>query len=207
MLWIIVVIVIIGIYFFIKYQSIIAPKTSSSDISILPEQFIIVDIETTGLDPEKHEIIEIGAIKVNRDSNNHKTWTILIKPQKKVTKKITDITGITPEMLELEGHTLKEGIEGFLDFAGGLRLVAFNAPFDIAFLTKAAGQFGKPINNPVSCALDMARRAWPGLKSYKLKELAKQGNFDTTGMNRALADCRISMSVYAAAATKIRAIS
>jgi DNA polymerase III alpha subunit (gram-positive type) len=59
MLWIIVVIVIIGIYFFIKYQSIIAPKTSSSDISILPEQFIIVDIETTGLDPESTKLLRL----------------------------------------------------------------------------------------------------------------------------------------------------
>jgi DNA polymerase III epsilon subunit-like protein len=71
---------------------------------VIPPQFVVVDIETTGLDPDKHQILEIAAVKVNRDSNHHTTLRGLVKIEGKVPKKITEITGITTEMLEQEGE-------------------------------------------------------------------------------------------------------
>ena len=71
----------------------------------LPEQFIVFDLETTGLDPSRHQIIEFGAIKVNRDSTNHQTFQTLVKPTRKVSTKITEITGTTNEMLA-DGDTI-----------------------------------------------------------------------------------------------------
>jgi DNA polymerase III epsilon subunit family exonuclease len=156
------------------------------------------------LDSEKHEIIEIGAVRVNRDSTMHTTFTALVKPEKKLSNKITEITGITHEMLEREGEKLNDVISEFLHFVGNSRLVFFNAPFDHAFLSKATKSMGVQINNPISCALDMSRRAWPGLKSYKLSHLAK--SLDTTGNHRALKDCELTISVYAAAANKLRRV-
>lgn len=197
--WIIVFASVALAYFVLRPPS----KTKSIDISILPYQFVVVDLETTGLDPEKHEIIEIGAVKVNRDSNTHTTLQAFIKIDKKVPKKITEITGITTEILETEGEPLELVLPQFLEFVGDLRLVFFNAPFDMAFLSRAAERFDKKIENPVSCTLDMARRAWPGQKSYKLESLAQTAGVSTEGNHRALKDCELTITVYGAAAMKL----
>jgi len=175
------------------------------DLSLLPKQFIVADIETTGLDPYKHEIIEIAAIRVNRDSKTHDTITVLVKPQGQLPKKITDLTGITVEMLERDGESLEKAISDFLAFIGDHRLVFYNAPFDLPFLIKAAGRYQKRIKNPVSDALDMARRAWPDLKSYKLTDVARSLNIK--GAHRALKDCELTVTVYCAATLELRRLS
>jgi DNA polymerase III epsilon subunit family exonuclease len=206
MVWLGIIIVIIIVVIIIGYLCFFRQKSVKSDLSFLPTQFVVFDLETTGLNPEKHEIIEISAVRVNVGSDVHDTFTSLVRSKKKVPKRITEITGITSEMLETQGDSLEVAIGEFIKFAGNLRLVAFNAPFDYAFLSKAALRFGITIDNPVSCALDMARRAWPKLKSYKLAKLANTGGLDTKGIHRALKDCELTVTVYAAAAAKLRSI-
>jgi DNA polymerase III subunit epsilon len=197
MSWVIIILLVaFSIYFFF-----FRTKSKKTDLSLLPEQFVVIDVETTGLDPNRHEIIEIAAIKANRDSNMHDYYQALVESEKKIPKRITEITGITPSMIEAEGVKLEEAINGLLDFAGDLRLVFFNAPFDLAFLKKAVKRFERKLNNPHSCALDMARRAWPGRDSYRLTDLAR--SLDTAGSHRALKDCELTMSVYGAAAIEL----
>jgi len=177
-----------------------------TDINVLPKQFVVVDIETTGLDSSKHEIIEIGAIKVNRDSTNHETFQALIKPTIKIPKKITQITGITQDMIDSDGEDIESVLNEFIEFIGDLRLVAFNAQFDMGFLKVAAKNYDLSINNKYSCALKMARRAWHGLDSYKLVDLASLGGASTKGNHRALKDCELALTVYASAASKLNSI-
>ncbi len=150
-----------------------------------------------------HEIIEIGAIKVNRDSINHTAFQALIKPNKNIPKKITQLTGITQEMSDTEGREIGSAVEEFIDFIGDLRLVAFNADFNMGFLKEASKNHGCNISNPVSCALKMSRRAWPTLKSYKLANLAKVGGLSSKGNHRALKDCELTTTVYMVAAEKL----
>ncbi len=200
--WLVFLVILFLVYLLLRPKT----ETTNIDMSILPPEFVVVDLETTGLDAEKHEIIEIGAIKVSRDSNTHATLQALIKLNKKVPKNITEITGITSEMLERDGELLEIAFPQFLEFIGDRRLVFFNAPFDLAFLSRAAERFGRKIENPVSCALDMARRAWPGQKSYKLESLARNAGFSTTGTHRALKDCELTVTVYGAAAVKLRRV-
>lgn len=204
MVWIIFLIIIVAAYLLFHFR--FTSKSKTVDVSILPQQFVVLDVETTGLDPDKHKIIEIGAIKVNRDSIHHEAFQALVKIDGKLPKKITEITGITAGMLEKDGQPLESVIRDFLQFVGDLRLVAFNAPFDLAFLSAAASQFNLEINNPVSCALDMSRRAWPGLKSYKLESLIKIGGLSTQGNHRALKDCELTTTVYMGAAAKLRSV-
>jgi DNA polymerase III epsilon subunit family exonuclease len=180
--------------------------SSKFNISILPERFVVLDLETTGLNPERNKIIEIGAIRVNRDSINHETFQSFVKIKGKVPGKITEITGITSEMLNTEGEPIEIVLPKFMEFIGDLRLVTFNAPFDMGFLKEAAKAQGLSIDNYWSCALDMARRAWPGRKSYKLSSLAKDGGLATQN-HRALGDCQLALTVYTAAVKKLRSIS
>lgn len=200
MIWFGIALLVAVVLFFVL------KKKKQPDLSVLPERFVVFDLETTGLKPELHEIIEIGAIRVNRDSEQHDTFQALVRPSKKVPKKITEITGITQDMIEKEGEPLASALPQFIEFIGQLPLVAFNSDFDMAFLSSAITKVlpDAKIDNPVSCALKMARRAWPGRKSYGLADLAKDGELSADGTHRALGDCKRALIVYTAAASKLR---
>lgn len=125
---------------------------------------------------------------------------MLTKP---LSKEITQLTGITQLMIDRDAVSLEMAISSFLDFVGDLPLVAFNAKFDLSFLKKAAGRQGLTIPNDVSCALEMSRRAWPGLKSYRLQTLARTGGLQRGLAHRALADCQLALTVYTSAVLKL----
>ena len=197
--WILIA-VIVGIIIY-YWRSRGARKVS---IAHLPARFVVFDLETTGLDPEKHEIIEFGAIRVNRDSVNHESFQTLVRPSRKIPKKITELTGISQAMVDAEGEPIEAALKEFLSFVGDLPLVSFNSAFDMAFLQNTAAKHSISIDNPVSCALKMARRAWPGRKSYRLADLANDGNLRSDNTHRALGDCQRALIVYAAAASKLR---
>lgn len=204
--WLVIVIVGVILYYVWKSQSKKKKKKRKTSLAHLPPTFIVFDLETTGLNASTHEILEIGAIKVYRDGNQHDTFQTLVKPSKKVPKKITEITGITQEMVEAEGKPLEEALREFREFIGDLHLVTFNADFDMAFIHAAAMKHSMPVKNSVACALKMARRAWPGLGSYKLSALAKQGNLSSADTHRALGDAQRALIVYGAAARVLRTI-
>jgi DNA polymerase III epsilon subunit family exonuclease len=168
---------------------------------LLPARFIVADLETTGLDPDTDQIIEIGAIRVNRDSNMHETFTVLVNPGRKLPPKIVKITGITDSALQ-DGCDIERAMSDLLDFVGEDMLVFYNAEFDIAFLTNAAHRIGRRIPNKVCCALETARAAWPGRESYKLVDLSEESGLGTDGAHRALADCKRTVTIYAAAVAR-----
>ena len=122
------------------------------------------------------------------------------KAGKKIPKRITDLTGITQEMVEQDSMPLADALPALLDFLADSPLVIFNAEFDMGFLQNAASRHGLVIANRYACALKMARRAWPGQPSYKLKDLAEQLKVPTDDTHRALADCKRAATVFATAA-------
>lgn len=189
-------------------------KIGDINFAILPSQFVVFDLETTGLNCEADEIIEIGAIKVDKenliinkstDELKAKSFQVLIKPAKRIPKKITEITNITQKMIDDSGESLGEAISQFLEFIGDVPLVTFNSNFDMPFLKKAVKKVNSDmkLKNKVSCALKMARRAWPGLNSYKLSSLSTLMGLDTSDSHRALGDTKRALAVYLHAATKL----
>lgn len=201
-IWILLfVVAVVGFALYNLNKTTDAPAVIASSPPV-PDRFIVFDIETTGLDPTTHEIIEIGAIRVNRDATTHDTLHAFVRPSQKVPERITQLTGITQEVLDKEGEALDEVMNQFLDFFGELPLVAYNAEFDVSFLRKALEQVKspRPFRNQTICALLMARKAWPERKSFRLADLSKDGNLDLSNTHRALADCRRTMIVYGAAA-------
>lgn len=181
-------------------QTATALESETADLSsLLPRQFVVLDLETTGLSPERDEIIEFGAIRVTLDAENHDTFQVLVKPLRKVPALITEITGITQRMVDREGLPLEEALHQFVEFIGDLPLVTFNADFDMGFLHSAARRHGVAIPNRYTCALKRARRAWPGLASYRLAELARLGNLPDDDTHRALGDCRRALIIFTSA--------
>ena len=160
-------------------------------------------METTGLDPTLDEILEFGAIRVTHSSNEAIAFRSFVKPVGPVPPFITELTGITQEMVDNEGEPLEHALIDFLDFIGDLPLIAYNASFDMGFLEEAAKQHGMAINNPYTCALVMASRAWPGLESYKLSSIARLGKLDGDDSHRAIGDCKRTLPIFVAAAESI----
>jgi DNA polymerase III epsilon subunit family exonuclease len=183
------------------------PRTDDAVATALrlsvPEHFVVFDLETTGLDPTRHEIIEVGAIRVNRESDVHDTFQCLVKPNRRIPKLVTKINGISQDMVDRDGETLEAALKDFAEFVGNLPLVSFNAEFDMAFLQASAKRHQITIDNPVCCALQLAREAWPGRGSYKLQDLATDGKLNSQSAHRALEDCRVTVLVYTAAVTKL----
>jgi DNA polymerase III epsilon subunit family exonuclease len=183
-----------------------AKAPAKPDLSMLPERFIVFDFETTGLDPNKHEIIEIGAIRVNRDSDLHDTFSTLVIPNGRITAKITEITGIDRAMIKADGLPLAEAIDRFREFVGPVPMVAFNAKFDRAFLSAACQRVAvDQFDNRFHCALELSRKAWPGRKSYKLQAICADAGIrpQNGAAHRALPDCELAMRTFIAAAQTV----
>jgi DNA polymerase III subunit epsilon len=169
------------------------------DPSLLPPTFVVFDLETTGLSPAQDEIVEIAAIRVGRDAEIEVTFRTLVKPTSRIPGMITQINGISQAMVDSEGIPLARAIRRLSDFIQNLPLVSFNADFDMAFLRNAARRHDLVTSNPASCVLKMARLAWPGRKSYKLSDIAKDAGLSQEGAHQALLDCKLALVVYVAA--------
>lgn len=102
-----------------------------------PNEYVVIDIETTGLNPSRDKIIEIGAIKVSND-NIVDTFTTLINPKYpeyfELSAFISDLTGITSVDINDRGVEQTVALTLFKDFIGNSIIVAHNATFDLNFL-------------------------------------------------------------------------
>lgn len=170
-----------------KYKIKNPLKTSSL------KNYVIFDLETTGLDETRNEIIEIGAIKV-KDEKEY-VFHSLIRPQKNITTRITKINGITNEMV-MDEPSLEVILPDFLDFIEKLPLVAHNASFDMKFLMKAIDDMGL---DELECStvdtLVLARKILPKLHNHKLETLVNHFNIETNGSHRALDDAKATQKV------------
>lgn len=157
--------------------------------------FVVVDLETTGLSAKKDAIIEIGAIKVFLGQTNHLTFQAFVNPNRPIPTRITEITGITDEMVAGE-ETIDAVMPQFLDFIEDFPLAAYNAPFDMSFLQTSTANLSLSLNNPSIDVLTTARETLPDLQNHKLTTLAKHFNIDTPRSHRALDDCLTTLHVY-----------
>lgn len=145
----------------------IAIAENVSDQKLQDIEYLIFDLETTGLSVNFHEIIEFGYVVVKNNFVIEQN-TILIKPQELVPQHITEITNITNEML-LDKPSLAQKINDIKNIIGNRTLVAHNASFDMGFLRTAFKNFNLPaIKNPVIDTLQLARTLNPDLKFYRL---------------------------------------
>jgi DNA polymerase III subunit epsilon len=143
--------------------------------------FVVVDIETTGSIPEKHAILEIGAVKV-RGGQIIERFETLVNPGMDIPEFIQGLTGITPQMVE-HAPAIAEVMPAFWDFLGDGIFVAHYAPFDFRFLNSVTKRLlGEGLSNPQVCTCRMARKLLPGLKRKNLDSVS--GYFDIVVENR-----------------------
>lgn len=175
-----------------KVKRIEASKGKQQDVC----GFITIDIETTGLDPEKDEILEIAAIKYI-ENNEAEIFSRAVKVQNPLTKEISELTGITDDFLLKNGMDIETALKDFWDFVGRAKLVGYNISFDMSFLRNASIEHKiKMQANKCIDILQLARRKVKDTKNYKMSTVANALGIEMVQKHRAESDCRLAFEIY-----------
>ena len=175
------------------------PKREGKGKSLVafPSSYVVVDLETTGLDSCFCDIIEIGAVRYV-DGEKVGEFSTLVKPFDTIDEYITELTGITDEMLE-NAPSAADALRDFLSFAGADLLVGYNVNFDINFLyDKIDEMLSLTFSNDFIDVMRIARRILSDAKNHKLLTVAKHLKISSTVAHRALADCETCAAVFEA---------
>ena len=158
-------------------------------------QYVVVDLETTGLNPNSDEIIEVGAIKF--DGKEVKDiFNKLVKPDRQISENTVQLTGITQEILNNE-LPIKPVLSQFLNFAKDSIIIAHNAEFDVSFLNVNLKKWlSKEMNNFVVCTLLVSRDLLPNLDNHKLPTVAKYFGIDIANRHRAIGDSELTYQIW-----------
>ena len=164
---------------------------------VYPENYVVIDLETTGLDAKTHEIIEIGLLKICR-SRVVGDFQVLLKPKKTIPDSIVKLTGITNTLLEKEGKLLSEVLPQIQALIGNSVLVGHNVRFDIGFLNQALQeQNQKGIENPYIDTMKMyASLCSPKGGPRKLADIITEFGINKHPCHRARSDCYAVQAVY-----------
>lgn len=161
-----------------------------------PERYVVFDIETTGLDVDKDQIIEIGAIRVV-DGQAEDFFHALITARKPLPRKIVELTHITDDLLASDGMPLAEVVSSFLDFVGGDTVVAHNTGFDCGFIQVACEECGLgDFDNPAIDTIYLAKKKFPNLSNYRLQALVDLLHLDNRHPHRAESDCEVTLQIF-----------
>lgn len=152
--------------------------------------WVIIDLETTGLSAQRDKIIEIGAVRLC-ENGERKTFQSLIDPGVSLTENIENITGINDDMLSGQPY-IEEVVQDLLDFTADAVPVAHNASFDGAFLEPYLGIHKEEwLDTIILCKM-----AFPMLESYSLVNLTEYFNISVKGHHRALADALATAELF-----------
>lgn len=152
--------------------------------------YCVLDTETTGLSSYYDEIIEIGIVKV-RDDKIVEQYSQLIEPQYEIPWFITEITGITNEMVA-DMPSISEVKEQVLSFIGDDIILGHNTSFDIRFLE--AG-FETDLPNKYMDTVQFSRKVFPELEHYSLSDMVEYLNLSRNS-HRSMADCIATKELY-----------
>lgn len=146
------------------------------EVMLTQDTYVVFDLETTGLYPNSGDsIIEIGAVKIS-NGNIIDRYDELIKPNKELTEEITNITGISNDMLK-DKRNEEVAVKDFMKWVGNYPMVAHNAKFDISFLDMAYSNYNLgSLNNIVIDTLGLSRYLESKEKFHNLATLVKRYN-------------------------------
>ncbi len=165
-------------------------------IKIKSAEFIVFDVETTGLSAiDGDKIVEIAAIKF-KDLKPTATFHSLINPLRNIPAAATNVNQITDDMVA-GAPTAEEFLPGIIDFIGGGCVVGHNVKFDLNFVCYELSLSGRRLRNetPALDTLKMAKALIPYLSSYKLSHIAGALGITIGETHRALSDTQLTADV------------
>ena len=154
---------------------------------------IAIDVETTGISPEKERIIEIGAFR----PETGEVFRTLIQPGRPLQERITELTGITDEML-IGAPEEKEAVGALLEFLNGdTILLGHNISFDHSFLVQAIRRcgFAEPQFYGID-TLKLSRVLCPELPNKKLETVVAHFGLTNERAHRAFEDAKVTVELY-----------
>jgi DNA polymerase-3 subunit epsilon len=160
---------------------------------------IVLDTETTGLDPDAgHRVLEIGCVEVVNHLATDKHLQLYINPERDIPEESIKVHGLTEEFLK-DKPTFAEVADEFLDFIAGDPLIIHNAAFDMKFLNAELTRLGRPALD-FGRAVDtvqIARKRFPGAQ-VNLDALCRRFDIDLSArtLHGALLDCQLLAEVY-----------
>lgn len=159
---------------------------------------IVVDTETTGLDPKQgHRIIELAAIELEGRKVSLRRFHRYLNPEREIEAGAVAVHGLTYERLQNEAKFADIAVS-FLEFIEGAELIIHNAPFDMGFLNRELELIGlPPLKNAVVDTLKVAREMHPGKKN-SLDALCGRYEIDNAhrSLHGALLDTELLAEVY-----------
>lgn len=158
------------------------------------KSYIAFDLETTGLSPETDQIIEIGALKVV-DGKVAERFMEFVKPDQPISEKITEITGITNEMVSGARKT-ETIIHDFVNFCEDYVLIGHNIMFDYKFCKIYAEKYGHPFDKKGIDTLKIARKIHKEFDSKSLGALCEHYKINNQAAHRAYHDALATAKLY-----------
>ena len=160
----------------------------------LNTEYIVFDIETTGLSQKKNKIIEIGAVKV-KDGEEIDRFSEFINPEEPIPYSIEQLTSITDEMV-MHAPTVDVILPKFLEFCGDDIVVAHNAAFDTGFIKKNARDLGIKFDNTIMDTMTLSHVLLPELGKFTLDRVCKALNVKNEHHHRAVDDANATAKIF-----------
>ncbi len=171
--------------------------TNPKSQSIQTADYVVFDIETTGLSAYYDHIIEFGAVKIS-NGQTVDSMQLFIKPPVSIPPNITNLTGISDNDVRF-AETIENSIDSILEFIGDAVLVAHNASFDIDFMQEILRKLGRdPLDNTYIDTLDLSRALFQNRRSYRLGNIARMMKitYDDDIAHRADYDAEVLSNVF-----------
>ena len=170
------------------YLTDVTVVVKDGDDRPLTDDIVVVDFETTGLNPRKCRIMEIGAVRI-RNGQVVEEYSRFVNPMEPIPEEVSNLTHITDAMVA-DANPAEIEIPKLLEFIGGAAFAAHNAKFDYSFLTEECSRLGIEIHMPVIDTLEFSRRMYPSLKSHRLGAVCKSLGISLKNAHRAVHDAR-----------------
>ncbi|MCR4907405.1 MAG: PolC-type DNA polymerase III [Lachnospiraceae bacterium] len=160
----------------------------------LSDAFVVFDLETTGLSPVKHKIIEIGAVRIEGGVITER-FNEFVNPEVPIPFRIQNLTGIRDKMVQ-DADLISEVLPRFLEFSKGAVMVAHNASFDISFVKHNAKELGLPFDKMVLDTLELSRTLLTDLNRHTLDRVAEALGVSLENHHRAVDDAAATGEIF-----------
>jgi len=171
-------------------------KGAAASKSKASSGYVIMDLETTGLDYDSDRIIEVGLLKVYGNEIEDQ-FQCFVQSERSIPEEIIKLTGITNEMIEVQGVKEEIAFERIQEFVGNELIVGYNLQFDMKFVQRLEERIGKSIGiKRTRDILQLVRRKIDDLENFQLKTVAEYFSLDVGNMHRALTDCLLTYKIY-----------